>query len=143
VSTPAQAPGGTLIEIVIALSLFGIAFVGLAGLHMVALSAGTAAETASIATNLARARMEELLALPPAQIIGQNDVQTVEEIPGNRGRTYTVHTMVDSSNSARLDITVTATSHVTYGSACASGSPSCVGTTVTLTRTLRTRIKRS
>lgn len=79
---------------VIVLTLFGVVAVSLVGLHMIAISAGTAAETSSIAANLARERMEELLSLNPAQIIEQNGTQGLQQVPTGRGRFYTVHTTV-------------------------------------------------
>jgi Tfp pilus assembly protein PilV len=132
------------IEVLVVFSLFGFALVGIVGLHMVAVSAGTAAETSSIATNLARAHLEELLSLPPAQILEQNDTQVVEQLPTSQGRTYTVHVTVVASDPARLDIMVTVTWHVAFGAACAGRREGgCAGSPVTFTRTLQTRINRS
>ena len=76
-----QVLGLTTIEMVIVLSLFAFVLVSLVGLHLVALSAGTTAETSSIAVNLARARMEELLALPPDKLTEQNDTEKRVEFP--------------------------------------------------------------
>lgn len=132
------------IEILVVFSLFGFALMGIVGLHMVAVSTGTTAETSSIATNLARARLEGLLALSPAQILEQNNAQVVEQVPPGQGRAYAVHTTVDASNPARLDITVTVTWDVAFGAACAGGlRGGCAGRPVTFTRTLQTRIRRS
>jgi len=135
--------GATTIEIVIAISLLGFFLVALAGLHMVVLVAGTIADASSIATNLARARVEELLSLPRAQVIGQGNTQALLQVPAGRGRTFTVHTAVDASNAAFLDITVAVTWQVLYGSGC-SGQPGvgCPGRTLTYSRMLQTRIKR-
>ena len=44
-----KVSGFTTIEMVIVLSLFGFVLVSLVGLHLVAISTGTAAETSSIA----------------------------------------------------------------------------------------------
>ncbi len=132
------------IETLVVFSLFGFALMGIVGLHMVAVSTGTAAETSSIATNLARARLEDLLALSPAQILEQNNVEVVQQVPPGQGRTYSVRTTVDASKPTQLDITVTATWDVAFGAACAGGPQSrCSGRPVTFTRTLQTRIKRS
>ena len=132
--------GFSTIEMVIA--LFGFVLASLVGLHLVALSTGAAAESSSIAANLARARMEELLSLPPSQIIRQNDTEVVKQVPPGQGRPYTVHTTVDTSDPARLDITVTATWQIAYGSACAPerSEGGCAGSLVTYTRTMQTRI---
>ncbi len=131
----------TTIEIVVAVSLFGFVLVGLAGLHMVAISAGKTAETSSIAANLARARMEELLALPPARVVAQHNAEAVQQV-GGQGRIFTVHTTVDASDPAHLDLTVTVTWQVAHSGACArAGSDAtCTGNVATHTRTLQTRI---
>ena len=134
--------GITTIESVIVLSLLAVVLLGVAGLHILATSTGTAAEASSIATNLARARLEEVLGMPPSLIIQQNGTQVRQQVPSGRGPTYTIRTMVEAADPARLDITVTVAWQVVYNSACASGTPSarCAASTVTYTRTLRTRI---
>jgi hypothetical protein len=130
---------------VIVLALFGIVAVSLVGLHMIAISAGTAAETSSIAANLARERMEELLSLTSARIIEQNGSQVLQQVPVGQGRIYTVHTAVVAPDPSRLDITVEVTWQLAYGSACAAGGPGagCAGTQATYTRTLQTRVRRT
>jgi Tfp pilus assembly protein PilV len=137
-----QQSGLGTIEVVVALSLFGLALVGLFTLHMVALSGGTIAETSSVATNLARARLEALLTLPPAEVVAQNGTET-QQVPPGRGRAYQVRTTVDSSDPDRLDITVTVTWQVATVSGCA-GEPGagCTGSTTTRTRMLQTRLTR-
>jgi Tfp pilus assembly protein PilV len=134
--------GITTIESVVVLSLLGLVLLGVTALHLLAISTGTAAETSAIATNLARARLERLLALPPSQIIQQNDTQVLEQVSSGEGRTYTIRTMVEAPDSARLDITVTVTWQVGYNSACPSKEvdANCTAGTVTYTRTLQTRI---
>ena len=141
--TGSRERGTGTIEILVVFSLFGLALVGIVGLHMVAISTGTLAETSSIATNLARARLEQLLTLRPEKILEQNDTQIAEQVPPGQGRTYTVRTSVDASNPARLDIAVTVTWQVAFAG-CAGGlEERCAGKPVTFTRTLQTRIKRS
>ncbi len=143
-STRLKELGITTIESMIVLSLLGIVLLGVTGLHMLAVSTGTAAEASSIATNLARARLEELLALPPSEIIQQNNTEGLEQVSSGQGRTYVVHTTVDAHDPTRLDITVTVSWQVAYNSACASWVPGvkCTPRTVTYTRTLQTRIYR-
>src|SRR5712691_6003616 len=114
-SEPQRESGMTMLEIVVVFALFGFALVALTRVHMVAISAGTAAETSSIAGNLARARMEELLALPPAGVMAQHDTQVVQRVPAGRGRPYTVRTTVDASDPAHLDLTVAVSWQVAYG----------------------------
>ena len=139
---PLSERGITTIEGVIVLSLLGFVLLGLTGLHILAISTGTAAETSSIATNLARARLEEILALPPAEMLQQNNTEAQEQVPAGKGPTYTIRTTVDATDSARLDIAVTVTWQVTYNAACVSHARDavCTGSTATYTRTLRTRI---
>jgi len=132
------------IEMVVVLALFGVVAVSLVGLHMIAISAGTAAETSSIAANLARERMEELLSLTPAQIVEQNGTNLLQQVPAGRGRLYTVHTAVVAPDPSRLDVTVDVIWQLAYGSACAARGPGagCSGSQATYTRTLQTRIRR-
>jgi len=140
--TPSQESGFTTIEMVIVMSLFGVVFVSLVGLHLVALSAGTAAETSSIAANLARARMDELLALPSEKLKGQNNFEVRHQVPLGGGRVYTVHTTVEAPDQARLDLTVTVTWQLAYAGACVPGSgTNCAGNQVTYSRTLQTRVQ--
>lgn len=140
-NTRHQIVGLTTIELVIVVSLFAFVLISLVGLHLVALSAGTTAETSSIAVNLARARMEELLALPPETLTEQNGSEKrVEVSPG--GRAYLVHTGVVAPDPAWLDLTVTATWQLPFGAACAGGlRGDCAGSIVTHTRTLQTRVQ--
>ena len=134
---------GTL-EVLIALSLLSVALLSLSGLFMVALSAGTAAENSSVAANLARARLEELLAMTPSKIAAEDGATSLEQSSPGSGRTYQVHTAVDSAHPDFLDVTVTVTWRATFGSACASGrpGPACVGAAREQARTLEARVKR-
>ena len=136
-----RASGFTTIEMVIVIALFGMVLVSLVGLHLVALSAGTAAETSTIAANLARARMEELLALPPDQLMDQNNAETRRQVPADGGRAYTVHSKVEALDPARLDLTVIVTWQLAHAGACAAGPHgNCAGNPVTYSRTLQTRV---
>jgi Tfp pilus assembly protein PilV len=130
------------IEILVALSLFSVVVLSLGGLFLLALSSGASAESASIAANLARARLEVLHSLPPSAITGEDGRVVVEQVPPGQGRPYTVHTSVDRSAPGFLDVTVTVSWQVAYGSACAAGTAGtgCAGKLVTQSRTLETRI---
>jgi Tfp pilus assembly protein PilV len=137
-----RALGFTTIEMVTVLALFGFVLVSLVGLHLVALSAGTAAETSSIAANLARARMEELLSLPADKLKAQNGGEVRQQIPAGQGRTYIVHTSVVAPDPTRLDLTVSVTWQLTYAAACSRGpGEACAGSQVTYARTLQTRVR--
>jgi len=141
VRTRPEELGLTILESVIVLSLLMIVLLGVTGLHLLAISAGNAAEASTIASNLARARLEELLALPPSQIIQQNNTETAERVPSGQGRTYTVRTGVEAPDRTRLDITITVSWGQAYTSSCASGAgAACPGSTATYTRTLQTRV---
>ena len=138
----ARAWGFTTIEMIVVLTLLGFVLVSLVGLHLVALSAGTAAETSSIAANLARARMEELLALPVEVLAAENNAEAPRQVPPGTGRVYRVHTTVSAPDRARLDLTVTVTWHLAYGGACAAGpDAACAGSQATYSRTLQTRVQ--
>ena len=132
------------VEVLVALSLWSFVLLSLTGLFMVALSAGTVAETSSVATNLARARLEEVRSMPPEAMAEVDGTTSEQQVPPGRGRPYTVHTSVDTSHPGFLDVTVTVTWQVAYGSACASGAQgaTCVGKSVTQRRTLQTRLRR-
>jgi Tfp pilus assembly protein PilV len=137
-----RTAGFTTIEMVTVLALFGFVLVSLVGLHLLALSAGTAAETSSIAANLARARMEELLSLPPDRLSAENGGDVRHVIPPGQGRIYTVHTSVTAPDPARLDLTVTVTWQLSYAAACASSPGNgCAGSQVTYSRSFQTRVR--
>lgn len=140
---PSAASAFTTIEMVIVLALFGFVLLSLVGLHLVALSAGAAAETSSIAANLARARMEELLVLPPEGLRAQNGADERRQIPPGGGRTYVVHTTVVAPDPARLDLAVTVSWQLAFGAACAGTETGgvCAGKQVTYSRTVQTRVQ--
>ena len=137
-----RALGFTTIETVVVMAIFSFVLVSLVGLHLVALSAGTAAQTSSIAANLARARMEELLTPPLDALETENNAEVRRQVPPGTGRVYHVHTTIVAPDPARLDLTVTVRWQVAYGGACAAGpDAACAGAPVTYTRTLQTRVQ--
>jgi len=136
--------GITTIECMVVLSLLAVVLVGVTGLHLLAMSAGSAAEASSIATNLARARLEEVLVLPPAQILQQDNTERLDAAAAGESRLYTVRTTVDARDPVRLDVTVTVTWSVPYNAACASTAPAeatCAAAAM-FSRTLQTRVYR-
>jgi Tfp pilus assembly protein PilV len=141
---PADSPrcGFGTIEILIALSLFAVVLLSLGGLFMLAIASGAAAESASVATNLARARLEQLRALPASALPRENDATSMQQVPSGLGRPYTIRTFVDGSDPAFFDVTVTVSWRMSYGSACASraSGAGCTGRQATKSRTLQTRI---
>jgi Tfp pilus assembly protein PilV len=140
--SPAERGLGTL-EILVALTLFSVAMLGVGGMFMLSLSSGAAAETASIAMNLARARLETLRTIPAAMLLAENDSTSIAQVPPGQGRSYTIHTTVRRTVAGFLDITVAASWQVAYGGGCASGNASanCSGRLVMQTRTLETRVR--
>ena len=137
------ASGFTTIEIVIVQALFGFVILGLVGLHLVALSAGAAAQTSSIAANLARARMEELLSLPREQLLAQNAAEARRQIPPDGGRTYLVRTTVIAPDPARLDLAVKVTWKLATAAGCTGTAArgECTRSRATYSRMLQTRIQ--
>ncbi len=140
--SPAERGLGT-IEILVALTLFSVAMLGVWGMFMLSLSSGVVAETASIAMNLARARVEILRTMPAAALLAENDSTSIAQVPPGQGRPYTIRTTVRRAVAGFLDIAVAVSWQVAYGGGCASGnaSASCSGGLVTQMRTLETRVR--
>lgn len=132
-----------MIEILVALTLFSVAMLGVGGMFMLSLSSGAVAESASIAMNLARARVETLRTLPAATLLAENDSTSIAQVPPGQGRPYTVHTTVRRAVAGFLDIAVSVSWQVAYGGGCAFGNASsnCSGGLVMQTRTLETRVR--
>lgn len=132
---------GTL-EVLVALSLFSIVLLGLAGLFMVSLSSGAASDAASIATNLARARLEQLRSLPRPAMMAESGTRWEQTMPAGQRRTFTIETAVDASKPPYLDILVTVSWQIVYGASCGPGrsAAACPGTVATQKRALRTRV---
>ncbi len=128
--------GTQTLEVVIALSLLAISLVGLTGLLVGTISAGAVAETSSVASNLARQRIDELLSQPAIPPGPWTDTRTVQVPPV--ARPFQIDTAATAPVSKLMDITVTVTWQVAFGSACAG--PSCVGNVRTYTRTVKTKV---
>lgn len=134
------------IEAIVSLSLFAMVLVGIIGLMIASISAGATAEASSIASNLARQRIEEVaadIARRGAAAIVTSQVE-IRVPPG--GRPYTVVAIPTAVGGNAVDISVTASYQVSYGSACASGAAAgtevCTGNVRTYSRSLRTRVLR-
>jgi len=128
--------GTQTLEVMIALSLLSITLLGLTGLLVGTISAGAVAETSSVASNLARQRIDELRSnssIAP----GPWTTSTVVTVPPV-ARPFTITTVAATPVGAVMDVTVTATWQVAFGSACANGS--CVGNVRTFTRTMQTKV---
>lgn len=138
-----QSGFGTL-EVLVSLWLFSIVLVAITGLMVGSISTGATAEASSIASNLARQRLEEASA-----VVTQSGMPPVASPPGTvvspGGRPYTVTTIFADLGNNVVNILVTVSYQVSYGSSCvadATGHASCTGNTRTYERTLQTRVRR-
>jgi Tfp pilus assembly protein PilV len=130
------------LEVLVALSLLSIVLVGLVGLFMVSLSSSATSDASSIATNLARARLERVRSLPRPAMIVENGTRSEQVMPWGQRRTFTIETSVDESSPPFLDILVTVSWQTAYAPSCRadrSAAP-CRGTVVTQSRALETRV---
>lgn len=138
-----QSGFGTL-EVLVSLWLFSLVLVAITGLMVGSISTGATAEASSIASNLARQRLEEASA-----IVTQSGMPPVASPEGTvvspGGRPYTVTTTFADLGNNIVNILVTVSYQVSYGSACAAdatGHESCTGNRRTYERTLQTRVRR-
>ena len=139
---PRSLSGAGTLEVLVALSLLSIVLVGLVGLFMVSLSSGATSDASSIATNLARARLEQVRSLPRPAMIAENGTRSEQVMPWGQRRTFTIETSVDGSSPPFLDILVTVSWQTAYAASCRadhSAAP-CRGTVVTQKRALETRV---
>ena len=125
-----------------ALSLFNIVLLSLTGLLMVSLSSGATSDASSIATNLARARLEEVRSLSRSAMIAEDGTRSEHVMPSGQRRTFTIETSVDGSKPPFLDIRVTVGWQSVYGMSCAPdrAGAACPGTVVMRKRALETRV---
>ncbi|MGH2404778.1 MAG: type IV pilus modification PilV family protein [bacterium] len=127
----------------VSLWLFSIVLLAITGLLVGSISTGATAEASSIASNLARQRLEEA-----STVVAQSGMPVVASAtstvsPG--GRPYTVTTTFADLGNNIVDIRVTASYQVSYGSSCAAnaaGDESCTGNVRTYERALQTRVRR-
>lgn len=134
---------GTL-EVLVALSLFAFILIAIIGLLIGSISTGATAEASSIASNLARQRLEEMAAVATqtGSLVAPADEQI--RVPAG-GRPYTVATTLGDLGNNITDISVRVSYQISYGSACAgdaAGGASCRGNVRTYERTLQTRVRR-
>ncbi|MGQ0549617.1 MAG: type IV pilus modification PilV family protein [Armatimonadota bacterium] len=137
--------GFTTLEVLVALSLFSYVLVAIIGLLIGSVSTGATAEASSIASNLARQRLEEL-----SGVVAQSGIPAPAPTPMGiavpaGGRTYTVATTLSDLGNNVVNVQVTVSYQVTYASACvatAAGGESCTGNTRTYDRVLQTRVRR-
>jgi Tfp pilus assembly protein PilV len=128
------------IDAIVALSLFSFVVLSVVGLLIGSMSAGATAEGFSIASSLARERLDQVAsdiaqrggpsAYPPAVVVG--------------GRTYTVTSTQADLGSNLTDVTVQVDFQTAFGSACAEspGGQTCAGNVRTYSRMVQTRVRR-
>ena len=127
--------GTQTLEVMIALSLLSITLLGMTGLLVGTISAGALAETSSVASNLARQRIEALRSTAPINFGTYTDSVVVPPF----ARPFTIVTQVNAPSVGRAaDVTVIVTWQVAFGSACAGSR--CAGNVRTYTRTMQTKI---
>lgn len=145
-----QETGFGTLEILVALSLFAFVLVAIIGLLIGSISTGATAEASSIASNLARQRLEEMSAVlgqTGNPVLGDADARFTIPVAG---RPYTVITALADLGNNITDVSVRVSYQVSYGSACAgpasgypaSGGASCSGNVRTYERMLQTRVRR-
>ncbi len=126
------------IEVLIAISVFAVVLVALTGLMVGSISAGSTAEAFSVASNLARQRVDQLA--DDIRRTGTTGSYPSSIVVG--GRTYTFSlTPTDLANNI-VNLLLTVSYQVSYGSACSGGTQSCTANVRTYTRSMETRARR-
>lgn len=115
---PISERGFSLVEAVVALTLFTITLLNASGLILIAMGAAGIAQDSSIATNLARERLETILQAPVSLPLLDGTSSTAQ-VPAERGRMFTILTCVDTSNSSFTDVRV----RVSWGEAMEGSTP--------------------
>ncbi len=129
------------IEIIVALSLFSFVLISIIGLLMGSMSAGATAEGFSVASNLARERVDQV-----ANDIAQRGAPSSYPLTvtvGGRAYTLSPPTLTDLPNNL-TNVAVQVDFRVAFGSACAEGpsGQTCTGNVRTYSRTVQTRVRR-
>ncbi len=139
-----QDAGLGILEILVALSLFAFILVAIIGLLIGSISTGATAEASSIASNLARQRLEEMSGIVAQTGNLPADPADMQVRVPSSGRPYTIATTLTDLGSNLTNIAVTVSYQVSYASACAGGPDggSCTGNVRTYARTLETRVRR-
>jgi hypothetical protein len=104
-----------MIEVLIAVALYGIALVSLMGLLITSVTAGSIGDSSAVAVNLARQRIEALTPLPCPLLLAENGRVTTATVPNGAGRPYTLTVTINGPSgppqctSPYVDVTVTVT----------------------------------
>ena len=112
-----QAKGFTLIEVLVAMSIFAIAVLGLAIGATTVMQANQTGLYTTIATNLAQDKLEELKAKTAANInttgSPENNI-TVSGVPAKFNRSWAVTSGSPVAGVKQIDVTVTWTDHTNH-----------------------------
>lgn len=111
------ASGFTLIEVLVAMSIFAIAVLGLAIGATTVMQANQTGLYTTVATNLAQDKLEELKAKTAANInttgSPENNI-TVSGVPAKFNRSWAVTSGSPTAGVKRIDVTVTWTDHTSH-----------------------------
>ncbi len=124
--------GFGLMEVLLAVALYAIALVSLFGLLITSVTAGTIGESAAVAVNLARQRIEVLAAMDVPALLAECGGTSTQQVPDGQGRVYTL-TVSCVDGGRYVDLAVTARWTVQGGRAPGGHQ---------YTRTLQTRVAR-
>ena len=111
-----QAKGFTLIEVLVAMSIFAIAVLGLAIGATTVMQANQTGLYTTIATNLAQDKLEELKAKTAANIntTGSPENVPVTGVPVTFNRSWAVTSGSPVAGVKQIDVTVTWTDHTNH-----------------------------
>ncbi len=138
-----QQTGFGTLEVLVSLWLFSLVLVAISGLMVGSISTGATAEASSIASNLARQRLEEASAIVTQS--GMPPGPPAATVVSPTGRPYTITTTFADLGNNIVNVLVTVSYQVSYGSSCvgdAAGHESCTGNRRTYERVLQTRVRR-
>ena len=111
------ASGFTVIEVLVAMSIFAVAVLGLAIGATTVMQANQTGLYTTIATNLAQDKLEELKAKTAASIdttgSPQNNI-AVSGVPATFNRSWAVTSGSPAAGVKRIDVTVTWTDHTSH-----------------------------
>ncbi len=129
------------IEVIVAVALFSFVLISITGLLIGSMSAGATAEGFSIASNLARERLDQV-ANDVAQRGAPSSYPSTVTV-GGRAYTLSPPTLTDLGNNL-TNVAVQVDFQVAFGSACAEGpsGQTCAGNVRTYSRTVETRVRR-
>jgi Tfp pilus assembly protein PilV len=115
---PIDERGFSLLEALVALTLFTITLLGISGLFLTGMGAAGIAQDSSIAANLARERLDMVLQAP-ASLPSLDGTSAAARVPVGSGPTFTVLTCVDTSSTSFTDVRV----RVSWGEAMEGSKP--------------------